>query len=467
MNASMHGRTRTHDGVAAADAVMGVAVALPLAVALARALSLSTGASVTGALSLSVAGDPHATAHRMPIAVIRACTRDLYHTPCAPHRPGLGSRCVMTSLRVLNAAPGAAADLSDWREQVRRAITSIEALEEAFVLTESERLGTVRALAGGFPLSITPHYASLADRHDPACPIRRQCVPRIEEAEEVPGDLRDPLGEEENTVAPHLISRYPDRALLIATDRCSVYCRFCTRSRMVGQGGGARSMEALAPAFAWLRAHPKIVDVIISGGDPLVASDGKIAAILEELARIESIVTVRVATRAPVTLPQRITTELCRALRAHPSVWVMTHFNHPKELAHEAKRALGLLADHGVPVMNQTVLLRGVNDDAVTLESLFRGLVRCRARPYYLLQADPVRGTAHLRTPIDTGLSIMKDLSGRVSGIALPKLVVDTPNGRGKVLISPETIVRRAGGITTLRTFRGEEVDYIDPPSEA
>ncbi len=370
----------------------------------------------------------------------------------------------MTSLRVLSEAPRSSPDLSDWREQVRRAITSLEALEEAFVLTESERLGAARALADGFPLSITPHYAQLADRHDPACPIRRQCVPRIEESVTVPGDLRDPLGEEENTVAPHLVSRYPDRALLIATDRCSVYCRFCTRSRMVGQGGGARSMEALASAFAWLRAHPEVVDVIVSGGDPLVASDSKIESILRELATIESIVTVRVATRAPVTLPQRITPELCRALRAHPSVWVMTHFNHPKELAPEAKRALTLLADHGLPVMNQSVLLRGVNDDAATLEALFRGLVRQRARPYYLLQADPVRGTSHMRTKIDTGLAIMQQLSGRMSGIALPKLVVDTPNGRGKVAISPDTIVRRSGAVTTLRTFRGEEIEYVDPP---
>jgi lysine 2,3-aminomutase len=166
-----------------------------------------------------------------------------------------------------------------------------------------------------------------------------------------------------------------------------------------------------------------------------------------------------------VTLPQRITPELCRVLRTHPSVWVMTHFNHPKELAPEVTtRALAMLADHGIPVMNQTVLLRGVNDDAATLAALFRGLVRHRARPYYLLQADPVRGTSHLRTPIDTGLAIMRALSGRMSGIALPKLVVDTPNGRGKVAIGPETIVRRDGDTTTLRTFRGEDVEYVDPP---
>ncbi len=368
----------------------------------------------------------------------------------------------MSSLRVVSSQTPVRED--DWRAQLRGAITTIEQLERAFALTPAERAGAERAVREGLPLSITPHYASLADPHDPACPIRMQCVPTAAESVEVPGDLRDPLGEEANTVAPHLVRRYPDRALLIATDRCSVYCRFCTRSRIVGQDGGARSLSALAPAFAWLRANPEVVDVIVSGGDPLVASDERVGAILAELAAVSSIETVRVATRAPVTLPQRITPELCRVLRTHPSVWVMTHFNHPAELAPAATAALALLADHGIPVMNQTVLLRGVNDDASTLATLFRGLVRHRARPYYLLQADPVRGTSHLRTPIDTGLAIMRELSGRTSGIALPRLVVDTPNGRGKVVIAPDTIVRRGGGTTTLRTFRGEEVDYVDPP---
>ncbi|HEX2675940.1 MAG TPA: KamA family radical SAM protein, partial [Polyangiales bacterium] len=312
------------------------------------------------------------------------------------------------------------ADCADWRDQVRRAVTTLEQLEAALPLTESERAGAVRALAGGFPLSITPYYLSLADRNDPACPIRRQCVPQAHEAHEGRGDLRDPLGEETHTVAPHLVQRYPDRALLLVNDRCSVYCRFCTRSRMVGQGGGARSLSELAPAFAYLRAHPEVQDVIVSGGDPLVMSDARIAGILRELATIESLLYVRVASRTPVTLPQRITDELCRTLRAHPAVWLMTHFNHPKELSPAARAACARLVDHGIPVMNQSVLLRGVNDDAKTLETLFRGLVRTRVRPYYLLQMDPVRGTSHLRTPLDTGIRLMSELQGRVSGIALP-----------------------------------------------
>lgn len=331
-------------------------------------------------------------------------------------------------------------------------------------LTDEERAGVRRALADGFPMSITPHYASLMDPNDPSCPIRRQAVPHASEAIEVPGDLRDPLGEEAHSPAPELVQRYPDRVLLLATDRCAVYCRFCTRSRMVGDGGGARSLARLEPALRYIEATPSIREVIVSGGDPLVMSTPRIEALLGRLAAIDHVVTVRVGTRAPVTIPQRIDDELCRALRAHPSVWVMTHFNHPKELAPAAQRALARLVDAGLPVMNQTVLLRGVNDDAATLEALLRGLVRQRVRPYYLLQADPVRGTGHLRTPLQRGIDLMAALQGRLSGIALPKFVVDTPGGRGKVPVGPPTVVARREGRTTLRTFRGEEVDYIDPP---
>ncbi len=354
---------------------------------------------------------------------------------------------------------------ADWRWQAKNAVTDLAGLEAALRLTEAERDGARRALETGLPIAITPYYLSLCDRDDPECPVRRQCVPRAHEAVEVPGDLRDPLGEEAHSVAPELIQRYPDRVLLLATDRCAVYCRFCTRSRMVGDGGGARAMETLEPAFRYIEDHPAIQEVIVSGGDPLVMSTARIARIFERLAQIEHVLYVRLATRAPVTLPQRVTDELCRALRAaHPSIWVMTHFNHPKELTDESRAACARLVDHGFPVMNQTVLLRGVNDDANTLERLFRGLTKSRVRPYYLLQADPVRGTGHLRTPLRRGIEIMSQLQGRLSGIALPKLIVDTPGGRGKVPIGPEGIVASSGGVTTLRTFRGELVDYVDPP---
>jgi lysine 2,3-aminomutase len=369
----------------------------------------------------------------------------------------------MPSLPLLSEADAVLAQ-SDWRWQLRHAVTDLPALERALSLSPREREGARRALEGGLPLSITPHYLALCDRDDPRCPIRLQCVPTIDEAHEAPGDLRDPLGEERHEVAPHLVRRYPDRVLLIATDRCSVYCRFCTRSRMVGQDGGARSLERLEPALAWIAAHREIRDVIVSGGDPLIASTDRIAALLERLAAIDHLDTVRIATRAPVTLPQRITDDLCRALRAHPATWIMTHFNHPRELCDASRAACARLVDHGLPVMNQSVLLRGVNDDDATLEALFRGLVRSRVRPYYLLQADPVRGTSHLRTPLATGIALMEALQGRVSGIALPKLIVDTPGGMGKVPIGPEWIVSRAPGTTTLRTHRGVEVEYVDPP---
>jgi lysine 2,3-aminomutase len=354
-------------------------------------------------------------------------------------------------------------DDADWQSQVRHSIQSLDALAQALELSPQERAGVERALADGFPMAITPYYLGLCDKHDASCPIRLQCVPQIAEAHIGRGDLRDPLGEEAHEVAPHLVQRYPDRALLLATDRCGVYCRFCTRSRMVGAGGGARSSSQLAAAYAYLREHPEICDVIVSGGDPLVMSDARIAGILSELASIESVGYVRVASRTPVTLPQRITDSLCRALRSHPSVWLMTHFNHPKELTAEARAACAKLVDHGIPVMNQSVLLRGVNDRADTLETLFRGLVRARVRPYYLLQADPVVGTSHLRTPLSQGIELMAALQGRLSGIALPKLIVDTPHGKGKVPVGPDYVVGREGAITTLRTFRGELVQYIDP----
>jgi lysine 2,3-aminomutase len=352
----------------------------------------------------------------------------------------------------------------DWRWQLRHAVSTTDELARALPLTPQELEGAQRAERQGLPIRITPYYLSLADPRDPACPIRKQCVPDAREGDEVPGDLADPLGETVHEVAPHLVQRYPDRVLLLATDRCAVYCRFCTRSRMVGSGDGAVSLDALAPAFAWLRAHPEVRDVIVSGGDPLAMATERIARLVAAVRAIESVDTIRLATRVPVTLPMRITPELLRALRPYHPLWVMTHFNHPRELTSEAVGACERLADAGFPVNNQTVLLAGINDDERTLEALFRGLVRARVRPYYLLQADPVRGSGHLRTPLQRGVDLMARLQGRISGIALPKFICDTPGGRGKVPLLADSVVSRAGAVTTLRTFRGELVDYVDPP---
>jgi len=355
-------------------------------------------------------------------------------------------------------------DAQDWGSQMRRTVRSVQELRDKLALSPEELAGAIAAERAGLPISITPYYLALCDRNDPNCPIRKQVVPHALEGREVEGDLRDPLGEEAHEVAPELVQRYPDRALLLATDRCAIYCRFCTRSRIVGSGGGPRSELRLMPALEYLRNHPEIRDLIISGGDPLAMSTTRIVRILQAVRCIPSIETIRIATRMPVALPQRITYELIQALRPFHPIWIMTHFNHPKELTAEAREGLRRLVDGGFPVMNHTVLLRGVNDDSATLSELFRGLVRERAKPYYLLQADPVRGTGHLRTPLDTGLRIMSELQGRLSGIALPKFIVDTPGGLGKVPVNPNYIVSRGAGVTRFKTHRGVEVDYFDPP---
>lgn len=353
----------------------------------------------------------------------------------------------------------------DWQAQLRASVRSADSLARHLDLTVEEVEGCQRAEREGLPIAITPYYLSLCDRADPTCPIRRQCVPRVEESHATEGDMIDPLGEVDHEVAPNLICRYPDRALLLVTDRCAVYCRFCTRSRIVGDGGGPMPVERLEPALEWIAAHPEIRDVIVSGGDPLAMATERLERIIARVRAIPSVETIRLATRVPVTLPMRVTIELVEALRKHHPIWIMTHFNHPKELTRESIAACARLLDAGFPVMNQAVLLRGINDDAETLEALFRGLVRSRVHPYYLLQADPVRGTGHLRTPIQRGLEIMERLQGRLTGIALPKLICDTPGGRGKVPLVPDYVVSRGEGRTVLRTFRGEQVTYVDPSS--
>lgn len=366
------------------------------------------------------------------------------------------------ALRHLEPLPAPEAT-DDWRWQLRHALKATSALAAHIELTPDEREGALTAERAGLPIRVTPYYLSLMDPHDPECPIRRQVIPSAKESDVSAGDLRDPLGEEAHEAAAHLIQRYPDRALMVVTDRCAIYCRFCTRSRIVGDDGGARSLDELKPALDYLRAHPEVRDVILSGGDLLSMTTERIVRVVAAVRAIPSVETIRLATRVPVALPQRIQSELLDALRPFHPLWVMTHFNHPKELTEQSRRACVRLADAGFPVLNQTVLLRGVNDDAETLATLFRGLVRERVRPYYLLQADPVRGTGHLRTPLATGVAIMEQLQGRLSGIALPKFIVDTPGGMGKVPAGPDYVVGRARGVTRFRTPRGVEVDYVDP----
>jgi lysine 2,3-aminomutase len=368
---------------------------------------------------------------------------------------------VRRDLALHDSATGDAA--SDWRWQLRNAVSSVDELSKALPLSDDELAGARRAIKRGLPLRITPYYMSLCQQ-EPA--IRRQVVPHIAEAREVEGDLVDPLGEQAHEVAPSLVQRYPDRVLLLASDQCAIYCRFCTRSRVVGAGVGPVPDSALDSAFAHIEAHPELREVIISGGDPLCMATARIERLLARIREIPHIDIIRLATRVPVCLPQRITSELVSKLRAFHPVWVMTHFNHPAELTPAARGACERLADAGFPVMNQTVLLRGVNDDTATLQRLFRGLVKSRVKPYYLMQMDPVVGSSHLRTPLACGIELMEQLQGKLSGIALPKLIVDTPGGMGKVPIGPDWIVARAPGRTTLRTHRGVQVDYIDPPRD-
>ena len=372
--------------------------------------------------------------------------------------------------RAEKPAPRSAPE-GDWRSELRHAITTVAELARVLELSPAERAGAERAAEHGLPLRITPYYLSLADRHDPDCPIRRQVVPRLDEAESCRGEDVDPLAERAHEIAPGLVRRYPDRALLLVTASCAVHCRFCTRTRLVASAGagrrGAEPLERLAPALGELGRQREIREVIVSGGDPLTLATPRLVAIVAALRRIPHIEVIRIGTRTPATLPSRITPRLVAALRPYHPLWVMSHFNHPRELTPAAAEACRRLVDAGFPVMNQTVLLRGVNDQAEVLAELWRGLVRWRVRPYYLMQMDPVAGAGHLRTPLERGVELMAALQGKLSGLALPKLVVDTPGGAGKVPLGPSYVVAREPGRTRLRTPAGGEVDYLDPPARS
>ncbi len=353
---------------------------------------------------------------------------------------------------------------SDWRWQMRNRVTTLAALAELIDLTTEERDG-ITARAEVFPFAITPYYLSLIE--GPGCPVRRQAVPHIDETITTPWDLVDPLAEEEHSPVPGLSHRYPDRALLYVTHNCPVYCRHCTRQRKVGDATSAPDRASLAAALAYVRATPAIKDVLISGGDPLSLSDARLVEIVAELRAIDSVEIIRLCTRNPVTLPQRVTPALLEALRPYHPIFVNTHFNHPRECTVEAGEALQRLADAGFAVGNQMVLLRGINDDPAVVEELNRWLLRQRCRPYYILQCDPVGGTAHLRTPVQAGVDILDHLRGRVSGLGVPQLVVDLPGGGGKVTLVPERLVRRIGTRMVFRNGQGREFTYVDGAPES
>ncbi|MCA9716292.1 MAG: KamA family radical SAM protein [Myxococcales bacterium] len=350
---------------------------------------------------------------------------------------------------------------SDWRWQLRNRVTTAAELETLVELTDEERRG-IAGRVRAFPFAVTPYYLSLVQ--GPDCPVRRQAIPHEDELITTPWDLVDPLAEEEHSPVPILSHRYPDRALLYATHNCPVYCRHCTRQRKVGDASSSPARALFEQAYAYLRRTPAVRDVLISGGDPLSLSDQRLEEIVAALRSIPSVEIIRLCTRNPVTLPQRITPALVERLRAYHPLFVNTHFNHPRECTPEAARALGLLADAGFVCGNQMVLLRGVNDDADTVETLGRWLLRHRCRPYYMLQCDPVGGTAHLRTPVAAGTQIIDALRGRMSGLGLPHFVVDLPGGGGKTALTPDRLVRRRGPSLVFRNVEGREFTYVDAP---
>ena len=357
----------------------------------------------------------------------------------------------------------------DAKWQLRNRVDNLTGLEERLVLSDEERAGVL--LAGSkLAMSITPHYFNLIDPEDPNCPIRRQVIPRIEEGWTAPEELADPCGEDSHMPVPGLVHRYPDRVLFLVTDRCASYCRYCTRSRVVSGVGEQHLETQWEAAFEYLERTPSVRDVLLSGGDPLLFSDSRLDRILTRLRAIPHIQFLRIGSRIPIFLPQRITPALCEMLRKHHPLFISIHANHPRELTTEVRDALGRLADAGVPIGNQSVLLRGVNDRIDVQKTLVHKLLMCRARPYYLYQCDLINGSSHLRTSVAEGVSIIDGLRGHTTGYAIPQFVIDGPGGGGKIPINPNYVIDSQPGQVTLRNFEGRTFEYPDPtpmPAEA
>lgn len=359
--------------------------------------------------------------------------------------------------------PGVTSDQwGDWRWQMRHAIRTPEELGRRVPLTEDERRGCEETREM-FRLGISPYYLSLIDPEHPFCPVRMQAIPTADEARVRPGELRDPLGEDPHRPVTTIVHKYPDRVLFLALDSCSTYCRHCTRRRITKGGESTFGRDAWAEGIAYVAAHPEVRDVLVSGGDPLLLVDERLDSLLSALRAIPHVEMIRIGTRVPVTLPMRVTEELAALLRRHAPLFVVTHFNHPKELTPEARAACERLVDHGVPVENQTVLMRRVNSDARIIKELNHALLRARVRPYYLHQMDVAEGLEHLRTPLAAGVAILEQLRGHTTGLAVPHLAVDLPGGGGKVTLQPEYLVERRGHETVFRNFRGEAYAYPEP----
>lgn len=357
-----------------------------------------------------------------------------------------------------------AAEWNDWHWQFRSRIRTLDDLSRIFRLSDDEASAVGRH-QGSLPVGITPYYASLMGLTDPTEPLRRTHIMTSEEYVRTPGEADDPLGEDHDTVAPGLVHRYPDRVLFLTTGTCSTYCRYCTRSRLVGNPGGEYqfSTRQWEQALEYLQEHREIRDVLLSGGDPLSMGDEKLDWLLTRLRAIKHIEFIRIGTKIPIVLPQRITKSLVRMLRKHHPLWMSIHVTHPREFTPETTESLARLADAGIPMGSQTVLLKGINDDPDIMKPLMHGLLKRRVKPYYIYQCDPIRGSAHFRTKVEKGIEIIRALRGYTTGYATPMFCIDAPGGGGKILLAPDSVVGRDGDELVLRNFEGQIYRYYDP----
>ena len=351
---------------------------------------------------------------------------------------------------------------NDYQWQLKNRITSTQQLEKLIPLKQKEKEDINQCLKH-FKMAITPYYAMQIDSNDAGCPVRMQAVPSIRELHADACDMADPLCEEEYSPVEGIVHRYPDRVLFLLTHKCSMYCRHCTRRRLVGCEDFSLSDEKLEAAIDYIRKTPKVRDVLLSGGDPLVMPDSWLEKVIRKLRDIEHVEIIRIGTRTPVVLPMRITDDLLSMLKKYQPIWINTHFNHPKEITGEARRACEKIADAGIPLGNQSVLLRGINDNAEILKKLFTGLVKIRVRPYYLYQCDISEGIGHFRTPVSEGIEIMKNIRGYISGYAVPDFVIDAPGGGGKTPVNSDYIFHLDDKKAMLKNFEGKTYIYPNP----
>ena len=351
---------------------------------------------------------------------------------------------------------------NDWHWQVANRLSTVEQIKQVVNLTPQEEEDIAKVM-DGFRVGITPYYASLMDPDDPSCPVRMQAVPTLAETHRGEADMLDPLHEDEDSPAPGLTHRYPDRVLFLITDQCSMYCRHCTRRRLAGETDGARSMEDIDACIDYIRRTPVVRDVLLSGGDALCVETDVLEYIISELRKIDHVEIVRIGSRTPVVMPQRITDELCDMLKKYHPIWLNTHFNHPKEWTPEAAEACRKLADAGIPLGNQSVLLRGVNDDVHVMRNLVQLCCRNRVRPYYIYQCDLSLGIEHFRTPVSKGIEIIEGLRGHTSGYAVPTFVIDAPGGGGKTPVMPQYVISQTPEKVILRNYEGVITTYTEP----